>query len=61
MKGVFDTKADSGYDDEIVERYHFPAQYLTKAKTMVGDWIVYRKPVRMADESYIAVGKLDRH
>jgi hypothetical protein len=28
MKGVFDTKPGSGYDDEIAERYHFPANRL---------------------------------
>ena len=26
MKAVFDTKPNSGYDDEIVRRYHFPTQ-----------------------------------
>jgi hypothetical protein len=27
-KGIFDTRSGSGYDDEIVERYQFPQQYL---------------------------------
>ena len=46
MKAVFDTKADSAYDDDISERYHFPARYLTLVHAAVGDWIVYREPTR---------------
>jgi len=41
-QGVFETKAGSGYDDEIAERYHFPRRYLAVAQTLVGDWIVYQ-------------------
>jgi hypothetical protein len=26
VKGVFDTKLGSGYDDSLAERYHFPAR-----------------------------------
>jgi putative restriction endonuclease len=56
MKAVFDTKAASGYDDDIVERYHFPNDYLPTAKKAVGDWIVYREPRRGGGSmGYIAV------
>jgi putative restriction endonuclease len=41
VKGIFDTKANSGYDDEIMRRYHFPPQYRAVAERLVGDWIVY--------------------
>ncbi len=59
MKGVFDTKPDSGYDDEIVERYHFPGRYLSDAREMVGDWIVYREPRRNAGrEAYVAAARV---
>ena len=46
MKAVFDTRAGSGYDDDIARRYHFPDRYLRAAEQAVGDWIVYREPVR---------------
>jgi putative restriction endonuclease len=56
MKAVFDTKAASGYDDDIVERYHFPNDYLAVAEKTVGDWIVYREPRRGGGSmGYIAV------
>lgn len=61
MKGVFDTKAGSGYDDDIVHRYHFPIQYLGKAREMVGDWIIYREPQRNGGRrAYIAVAWVER-
>lgn len=48
MKGVFDTKPGSGYDDSLAERYHFPARrnYLEVANSVIGDWILYREPQR---------------
>ena len=47
VKGVFDTKSESGYDDSS-ERYHFPARrhYLEVARAVVGDWVLYREPQR---------------
>ena len=42
-KAVFDTRPDTGYDDDIVRRYHFPNRYLPAAEQCVGDWIVYRE------------------
>jgi hypothetical protein len=61
MKAVFDTKPNSGYDDEIVRRYHFPTQsnYLAAAEAAVGDWIVYREPQRnRGRRAYIAVARV---
>ncbi len=63
MKAVFDTKPNSDYDDEIVERYHFPTQrnYMAAARDAVGDWIVYREPQRNhGRRAYIAVARVVR-
>jgi hypothetical protein len=32
MRGVFTTKRDTGYDDRIEERYHFPSNYIGIAR-----------------------------
>jgi putative restriction endonuclease len=59
-KGVFTTKTDSGYDDVREERYHFPQRYLSVARQVVGDFIVYYEPRRGNGRlSYIAVARLD--
>jgi putative restriction endonuclease len=61
VKGIFDTKPDSGYDDEITRRYHFPRQYRDVAERLVGNWIVYREPQRnRGRRAYIAVAKVSR-
>jgi putative restriction endonuclease len=63
MKAVFDTKPNSGYDDEIMRRYHFPTQsnYMSAAQASVGDWIVYREPQRNGGRrAYIAVARVLR-
>lgn len=63
MKAVFDTKPNSGYDDEIVRRYHIPTQsnYLAAAEAAVGDWIVYREPQRNGGRrAYVAVARVLR-
>lgn len=63
MKAIFDTKPNSGYDDEIVRRYHFPTQsnYMAAAEAAVGDWIVYREPQRNGGRrAYIAVARVLR-
>lgn len=61
MKGVFDTKAGSGYDDDLPRRYHFPRQYRAKADALVGSWIVYREPQRNAGRrAYIAAARVTR-
>jgi putative restriction endonuclease len=61
VKGIFDTKANSGYDDEITRRYQFPPQYRRVAEQLVGDWIVYREPQRNGGRrAYIAVARVLR-
>ncbi|WP_370073373.1 HNH endonuclease [Sinorhizobium fredii] len=59
MKGIFDTKRDSGYNDEIAFRYHFPKQYRGIAETLLGDRIVYREPQRNGGRrAYVATAKV---
>lgn len=59
MKAVFDTRADTGYDDDITRRYHFPNRYLADAESSVGDWIVYREPRRGGGrQGYVAVARV---
>jgi putative restriction endonuclease len=59
MKAIFDTRGESGYDDNIVERYHFPDRYLAEARKAIGDWIVYREPRRGGGRSgYVATARL---
>jgi putative restriction endonuclease len=61
VKGIFDTKPNSGYDDEVTRRYHFPPQYRSVAERLVGDWIIYREPQRnKGRRAYVAVGKVLR-
>ncbi|CAN5719928.1 HNH endonuclease [soil metagenome] len=63
VKAVFDTKPNSGYDDEITQRYHFPARrnYLQAAQAALDDWIVYREPQRNGGRrAYIAVARVLR-
>jgi putative restriction endonuclease len=61
LKGIFDTKSNSGYDDEIMYRYHFPLQYRKVAEQLVGDWIVYREPRRNGGRrAYVAIAKVLR-
>ena len=61
MKGVFDTKAESGYDDDIARRYHFPRQYRAVADALAGSWIVYREPQRNAGRrAYVAAARVAR-
>lgn len=59
MKGVFDTRPGTVYDDEIQSRYHFPDRYLEEAQKAVGDWIVYRAPRRGGGQTgYFAVARV---
>ena len=61
MKAIFDTRGGSGYDDDIIVRYHFPNRYLGEAQKAVGDWIIYREPRRGGGRSgYVAVARLLR-
>src|SRR5689334_12886190 len=61
MKAVFDTKPNSGYDDEITRQYQFPnrADYMKAALAAVGDWVVFREPQRNAGRrGYVAVARV---
>lgn len=59
MKGIFDTKHGSRYDDEIETRYHFPNIYLDQIQEMVGDWIIYRSTRRGGGAiAYFAVARV---
>jgi putative restriction endonuclease len=57
--GVFIHRSDSIYDDSPAERYQFPSQYLRRAESFVGDWIIYYEPRRVADtRGYYAIAKV---
>ncbi len=58
---IFTIKAGSGYDDVPEEKYHFPAQYLSRVRQAIGDLIVYYEPRRGDGRlSYIAVARVDQ-
>ena len=59
MKGIFTTRPDTHYDDNVVHRYHFPNRYLGEARKCVGDWIVYYESKRGGGlQSYVAVARV---
>ena len=59
MKAIFDTRPDTGYDDEITKRYHFPNRYLSEAHKALEDWIIYREPRRGGGRmAYVAVARV---
>ncbi|WP_338466293.1 HNH endonuclease [Novosphingobium sp. ZN18A2] len=59
--GVFMHKDGSIYDDIPEVRYQFPKIYLSRAKQMVGDWIVYREPVKVPQsKGFFAVAKVEQ-
>ncbi len=59
--GVFMHKDGSTYDDIPEVHYQFPKVYLSRAKQMVGDWIVYREPVKTPNsKGFFAVAKVER-
>jgi putative restriction endonuclease len=59
--GVFMHRADSVYDDSPAEQYQFPAQYLSRAAPLVGNWIIYLEPRKVpGTRGYFAVAKVDR-
>jgi putative restriction endonuclease len=61
VKGVFEVRGSSRYDDLIAERYHFPLQYLSDAKRIEGDWIVYRETRAAGGRmAYIAAARVHR-
>lgn len=63
MKAVFDVKPGSGYDDDIAQRYHFPARsnYLNAARNAVGDWVLFREPQRnRGRRAYVATARVTK-
>ena len=57
--GVFMHKDGSGYDDIPEAQYQFPKVYLSRAKQMVDDWVVYREPVKNPQsKGFFAVAKV---
>ena len=59
--GVFIHRSDSIYDDSPAERYQFPAQYLSRAQSTEGDWIIYYEPRKVrGTRGYFAVAKVQQ-
>lgn len=59
--GVFMHKDGSIYDDIPEVHYQFPKIYLSRAERMVGDWIVYREPVKLPQsKGFFAVAKVKK-
>lgn len=59
--GVFMHKDGSIYDDIPEVHYQFPKSYLSRAQQMVGDWIVYREPVKIPNsKGFFAVAKVEQ-
>ena len=59
MKGVFDTRPLTEYDDDVSRRYHVPNRYLAEAERTLNDWIIYREPRRGGGrEGYVAVARV---
>lgn len=59
--GVFVYRSDSIYKDVPAEVYQFPRQYLGRAQSCVGDWIIYYEPRKVAEtRGYFALAKVER-
>jgi putative restriction endonuclease len=59
--GVFIHRVDSIYDDSPAEQYQFPSQYLRRAETTVGDWIIYYEPRKVVEtRGYFALAKVQQ-
>lgn len=57
--GIFIHRRDSIYDDTPAVRYQFPAQYLSLAKAVIDDWIIYYEPKKVTKtKGYFAVAKV---
>lgn len=58
---VFMLRPDSIYDDSPSEHYQFPKQYLSRAETAVGDWIVYLEPTAVrGTRGYFALARVQK-
>jgi len=56
---VFMHRPDSIYDDSPAEQYQFPKQYLGRAESSIGDWIVYLEPVKLrGTRGYFGIAKV---
>lgn len=56
---VFIHRQDSIYDDSPAVRYQFPQQYLGRAMTCVGDWIIYYEPRKVLEtRGYFSVARV---
>ena len=61
MRGVFDTRPRSAYDDDVAARYHFPSNYRAVVERLLGSWILYREPRREGGrQGYVAAAKVER-
>lgn len=59
--GVFMHKDGSIYDDIPEMHYQFPKGYLSRAEALVGDWVVYLEPTKVAQsKGFFAVAKIDK-
>lgn len=59
--GVFIHRSDSVYDDIPAESYQFPAQYLGRVQSCIGDWIVYLEPSKVPQtRGYFATAKVQQ-
>ncbi len=59
--GIFMHRADSIYDDSPAEQYQFPSQYLSRVLPLVGDWVVYLEPSKVAQSrGYFAVARVQQ-
>jgi putative restriction endonuclease len=59
VKGVFIHNLRSKYDDQPERHYHFPKQYLGRAKAFIGDWILYYESGKSKGrKSYTALAKI---
>lgn len=59
--GVFMHKDGSIFEDIPEVHYQFPKAYLSRAQKMVGDWVVYREPVKLPQsKGFFAVAKVQQ-
>lgn len=59
--GVFIHRSDSMYEDTPAEQYQFPSQYLARAKSCIGDWIIYYEPTKaQGSRGYFAIAKVQQ-
>ncbi|WP_416899656.1 MAG: HNH endonuclease [Minwuia sp.] len=56
---VFMHRSDSIYEDRPEVQYQFPKQYLGRAQTAEGDWIIYLEPSKVrATRGYFAIARV---